>query len=148
VRQSGGRPHVGKGLAVIACGPVVTMNAKPIPKVVRFVIVGAVNTLFGYLVFAGLTRLGISDVLAVPAAMAIGAIFNFLSYGKMVFASLDPRRLPRFVAAYLCLYACNVLGLRALERLSLEAYGAQALLVFPLAALAYFLNDRWVFRGN
>ncbi len=124
------------------------MDAKPIPKVVRFIVAGTVNTLFGYIAFAGLTALGWPDFLAVSVAMAVGAVFNFLSYGKLVFASLDPRCLPRFIAAYLCLYACNVMGLRALARLGLEAYGAQSVLVFPLAVLAYFLNDRWVFRGN
>ena len=125
-----------------------TMRVRPTAKFVRFMIAGFVNTLFGYAIFAGLTRLGCPDVLAVPAAMTVGVAFNFLSYGKMVFASLDPRRLPRFVAAYLCVYACNLLGLRALARLGLDAYGAQAILVFPLAALAYVLNDRWVFRAT
>ena len=123
------------------------MNRQSIPKVVRFALVGGLNTVFGYLVFAGLTALGWTDVWAVPGAMAAGVVFNFLSYGKLVFASLDARRLPRFIAAYLGLYLCNVSGLRALARVGLDAYAAQALLVVPLAVLA-FLNDRWVFRGT
>jgi putative flippase GtrA len=124
------------------------MDAKPVPKVLRFVIVGVMNTVFGYFVFACLTALGCSDLLAVPAAMAVGVMFNFLSYGRLVFASLDTRRLPRFIVGYLCVYACNLFGLRVLERLGLNAYSAQAVLVFPLAVLAYFVNDRWVFRAT
>jgi putative flippase GtrA len=123
------------------------VNGKSVPKIVRFVVVGVINTIFGFLVFAGLTLLGCPDVLAVPAAMAVGVIFNFVSYGGLVFASLDTRRLPRFIAAYLCLFACNVFGLRVLARFGLNAYSAQAVLVFPLAVLAYLLNDRWVFHG-
>ena len=124
------------------------MNARSNPKVLRFVIVGVMNTVFGYFVFACLTTLGCPDLLSVPAAMAVGVIFNFLSYGRLVFSSLDTRRLPRFVTAYLCIYACNLVGLRALARFGLNAYGAQAFLVCPLAVLAYFLNDRWVFRAT
>ena len=124
------------------------MDAKPVPKVLRFVVVGAMNTMFGYLVFACLTVLGCPDLLSVPAAMAVGVIFNFLTYGRLVFASLDTRRLPRFIVGYLCIYACNLFGLRVLERLGLNAYSAQAVLVFPLAVLAYFVNDRWVFRAT
>ena len=123
------------------------MNLKTIPKEARFMVVGVVNTVFGYAVFACLSALGCPDLTAVPVAMAAGVGFNFLSYGRLVFASLDIRRLPRFVAAYLCVYACNLIGLRALARLGLTAYSAQALLVFPLALFAYLLNDRWVFRG-
>ena len=124
------------------------MNAKSIPKIARFAIAGVVNTAFAYIAFATLTGLGCSDVLAVPAAMTAGVVFNFLSYGKMVFKSVDPRRLPRFISVYLCLCVCNVLGLRALAHLGLGAYGAQAMLVFPIATLAYVLNDRWVFRAD
>jgi putative flippase GtrA len=124
------------------------MKAKPIPKAVRFVVVGGVNTVFGYLVFAGLTALGWADLWAVPAAMAAGVVFNFLTYGTWVFASLAVSRLPRFVIGYLGLYLINVLALRALAQFGLDAYRAQALLLLPLAALAYLLNDRWVFRGT
>lgn len=124
------------------------MNSKPIPKVIRFMAVGAANTAFSYIAFAGLTALGCPDVLAVPTAMAVSVAFNFLSYGKLVFASLDPRCLPRFIAVYLCLCACDVLALRTLLRIGLDTYAAQAVLVVPLAALAYLLNDRWVFRAD
>jgi putative flippase GtrA len=64
------------------------MNAKSIPKIARFAIAGVVNTAFAYIAFATLTGLGCSDVLAVPAAMTAGVVFNFLSYGKMVFKSI------------------------------------------------------------
>jgi putative flippase GtrA len=124
------------------------MRSKSAIKVIRFVFVGLMNTAFGYLIFAGLTWFGCPDVLAVPAAMMVGVIFNFLSYGGIVFSSLDARHLPRFVAAYLGLYACNLFGLRMLARFDMNAYAAQAVLVVPLAALAYLLNDRWVFHGT
>jgi putative flippase GtrA len=115
-------------------------------KYVRFMLVGALNVVFGYLVFAGLTRLGWRDTFAVPAATIAGVGFNFVTYGKLVFESLDRRSLPRFVSVYAGLYVCNVAGLRALARVGIDAYTAQAALVVPLAMLSYVLNDRWVFR--
>ena len=140
MRQPGDRRNVGSRFAAIATNVILT------PKIIRFILVGFVNSVFGYAVFAGLTMIGCPDVAAVPVAMAVGVVFNFLSYGKLVFASLDPRRLPRFLAAYSCLYACNVFGPSGAGKAGAERLAAQAFLVFPLAALAYFLNDRWVFR--
>lgn len=124
------------------------MNRANAVKFVRFILVGAVNTLFGYLVFAGLTGLGWRDVYAVPVSTAAGIAFNFMTYGKLVFESLDRHSLPRFVAGYGVLYVCNVTGLRFLARMDIDAYRAQAVLVFPLAMLSYVVNDRWVFRAK
>jgi putative flippase GtrA len=123
------------------------MKARSHSKLVRFLIVGCVNTLFGYAVFALLTAIGLTDLWAVPGAMAAGIVFNFLTYGKLVFDSLDPRRMPKFLVAYLSVYTCNVLGLRALERLGVDVYVAQAILVVPMAMVVYVLNEQWVFRG-
>lgn len=117
-------------------------------KYVRFVLVGGLNTVFGYLVFAGLIRLGWSDVFAVPVSTAAGIAFNFLTYGKLVFESLDRRNLPRFVLGYAGLYLCNLTGLRLLARMGLDAYRAQAVLIVPLALLSYVVNDQWVFRAK
>lgn len=117
-------------------------------KYVRFVLVGGFNTLFGYLVFTGLLRLGVGDAFAIPAAMVVAVAFNFITYGKVVFESLNARNLPRFVLGYLGLYICNLTGLRALARVGLDAYKGQAVLVIPLAIMSYVLNDRWVFRAK
>jgi putative flippase GtrA len=118
------------------------------PKQVRFILVGGLNTMFGYLVFAGLTRLGWRDLATVPAATAAAVAFNFVTYGKLVFEALDRRNLPRFALGYVGLFACNVTGLRALARMGVGPYVAQAALVVPLAMLSYVINDRWVFRAK
>lgn len=120
----------------------------PAAKYTRFILVGALNTAFGYAAFSGLTWLGWEDLYAVPAAMIVGVAFNFVTYGKLVFESLDRRNLPRFVLGYVGLYVCNVAGLRALAWSGLEAYRAQAVLTIPLAMLSYLINDRWVFRAK
>jgi putative flippase GtrA len=117
-------------------------------KGVRFILVGGLNTVFGYLVFAGLTRLGWRDLVAVPAAAAAGVAFNFVTFGKLVFESLERRNLPRFLLGYAGIYICNVAGLRALARVGLGAYAAQAVLLLPLATMSYLINDRWVFRAR
>ena len=123
-------------------------NVNTAAKGVRFILVGGLNTVFGYLVFAGLTRLGWRDFVAVPVAAAAGVAFNFVTFGKLVFESLDRRHLPHFLLGYAGIYACNVTGLRALARLGMSAYLAQAVLVVPLAILSYVINDRWVFRAK
>lgn len=117
-------------------------------KFVRFLATGLVNTIFGYLVFATLICLGVSEFLAVPMAMVVGTLFNFLSYGKFVFKCLGLRNMPKFALVYLLIYAFNVVGLRGLGRVGMGPYAGQAILALPLATLAYALNDRWVFRAN
>ena len=124
------------------------MNRANTGKYVRFILVGGLNTLFGYLVFAGLVSLGWRDIFAVPAATAAGVAFNFITYGKLVFASLDGHSLPRFVIGYVGLYVCNITGLRVLARFAVDPYKAQAVLVVPLAIVSYVINDRWVFRAK
>ncbi len=114
---------------------------------VRFVLVGVLNTIFGYATFATLTAMGCSEAWAVPGAMLAGVLFNFVTYGKVVYESLDQRRIPRFAMAYLFVYGCDIVGLRVLERSGLDAYHAQFILALPLAATMYLLNDRWVFHG-
>jgi putative flippase GtrA len=120
----------------------------PAAKYIRFILVGALNTAFGYAVFSGLTWLGWEDLYAVPAATAAGVTFNFVTYGKLVFKSLDRRNVPRFALGYAGLYICNIAGLRALAGTGLDAYRSQAALIIPLAILSYVINDRWVFRAK
>jgi putative flippase GtrA len=117
-------------------------------KYTRFILVGGLNTLFGYLVFVGLTGLGWRDIITVPVAMVASITFNFVTYGKLVFESLDRHSLPRFVIGYLGLYVCNVAGLRTLARMGLGAYLAQAALIVPIAVLSFVINDRWVFHAK
>jgi putative flippase GtrA len=116
-------------------------------RFVRFLIVGGLNTLFGYLVFAALIFARVPYPAAAFLSTVAGLLFNFKSYGTLVFGSGDNARIVRFLAVY---GVCYLLGL-ALLALG-EAHGVSVLAVaavaaIPLAGISFLLCRRFVFRG-
>ena len=116
-------------------------------EIPRFLAVGVLNTLFGYGLFAALIFLGLHYSLAVLLATIGGVLFNFKTYGRLVFGSRDNRLLFRFVAVYGIVYAAHVSLLKALLSTGLDPYAGGALLVVPMAALAFVLMKRLVFNN-
>lgn len=115
-------------------------------KVVRFLLVGGLNTAFGYALFAACLALGMHYGVAVLVTLIIAIGFNFLTYGRLVFRNADPLLLPRFAAGALFQYVLNVSLVAWFKRMEVSPYLSQAILVVPLAGLSYFINNQWVFR--
>lgn len=116
------------------------------PTFLRFLAVGVGNTLVGYALYAAFLAAGASIVIAVVAATALGALFNFGSIGVIVFRNADPLLLPRFLAVYVAQCAVNSAALWLLGGLGLGPYLAQFILL-PFLATGTFLAMRsWVFR--
>lgn len=115
-------------------------------KFIRFLFVGLLNTLVGYAFFAFFIYLGLGDILAPLFATFFGVLFNFKSYGYLVFKNTDNRLIFKFIAVYIVVYICNVLGLILLAKAGVEnRYLSGFILIMPLALLAYYLNNRYVF---
>lgn len=114
----------------------------------RFLVVGLANTLFGYSVFYLLLRPGLAPTVALALATIVGALFNFLTTGRVVFENSDASRLWRFVGVYGVVYVFNATLLEGFIRLGLGAALAQALLLAPCVALSYLLNRAFVFSAS
>lgn len=114
-------------------------------RFVRFLLVGVLNTAFGYTCFALLHWAGLGDSLALFLATVAGVLFNFRTIGPLVFGSSDPRLLWRFVGVYAVIYTANVGALHLLEFLGVSALAGQAILALPVAAASFVLNRRFVF---
>lgn len=107
---------------------------------------GALNTAFAFLVYCTLVALGATLWIALFLGTLAGICFNFFSIGGYVFRDLAPRRVPRFVLAYLATYGIN---LRMIEWIGNGVGGpivAQLILLLPMAALSYFILSRLVFH--
>ncbi|MDA8130603.1 MAG: GtrA family protein [Elusimicrobia bacterium] len=117
-------------------------------RFLRFLLVGALNTAFGYSVFALFIYAGLHYSLAAFLGTAVGVMFNFKSTGRIVFGNRDDRRIFRFVAVYGVVYLVNVLALKLLAAAGMNLYAAGAVLLLPLAALSFFLNKTLVFQGE
>jgi putative flippase GtrA len=109
---------------------------------VRFLIVGAINTAFGYAVFGGMLWLGCQRTVALLLATIAGVLFNFRTVGVAVFRNPEPRLFLRFVAGYSVVFAVNATLLEGLVRgLEWSPMVAQAASL-PVMAVVGFLTMR------
>lgn len=114
----------------------------------KFLIIGVLNTIVGYSLYALFIYLGFSYPIAVLFATVLGVLFNFKTIGRVVFGDKGNSRLFQFIAVYTLIYILNVLGLWGLEYFSIDnKYIAGAILIVPLALLSFFLNKVYVFKG-
>ena len=107
----------------------------------RFLLTGGLNTGFGYASYAALVLTGLPLWLAVAGSTAMAIVFNFYSYGGLVFGNTSATVIPRFLAFYLMLGLVNFGLLRLLGTWGLGPLLAQALLL-PVLAVLGFLGMR------
>lgn len=108
-------------------------------RFLRFLAVGVLNTAVGYLAYAALVRLGLAPQPALAAAFVIGILWNYLTHSGLVFGTKGWRRIAPYALAYGVVYGVNALSLWALLSAGVGPYGAQAILVLPMAGLSYLL---------
>jgi putative flippase GtrA len=113
---------------------------------VRFLLVGGVNTVFGYSLFALLVWFNLPYPIAIGLATLGGIALNFQTTGRLVFGGAPLSRAARFVAVYAVTYVLNVAGVAALLRLGFGLYMANALVIIPLAVVTYLLQRKFVFH--
>lgn len=118
------------------------------PVFIRYLLVGGLNTAFGYSVFALLVFMGWHYSIALFFATVAGVFFNFKTFGILVFEKSDRRLIWRFLAVYGVLYAVNVLLIFILLPLLRNVYAANALAMIFNAALGFYLNRRYVYEKN
>ena len=118
-------------------------------KIIRFLVVGGINTVFGYSLYAFLIWIGLPIEAAVLISTVLGVLFNFVSYGRLAFGGvLSGMTLARFIANYTALYFLNVWLLKLVVRAGYSAYLA-AILLMPVTIIITFVSLRlFVFRGQ
>ena len=123
------------------------MRQARLAQFVRFVLVGGLNTLVGYSLFAVLFLLSDDHRLALLVATVLGVLFNFVTTGRLVFGNRRWGRLPLFVGLYALTFALNLGALELLVAAGVAPLLGQ-LLVLPAVVVLSFLGNRLVvFRG-
>ena len=112
----------------------------------RFLAVGALNTLFGYSVFAGLVLAGLAPVPALVLTYVVGVTFNFFTTRRFVFATSPRASIARFVGAYVVIYLFNLGIFKLAEMAGAGPLLAQALCLPVVAVFSFFLFKFQVFR--
>ncbi len=116
-------------------------------KFFRFIIVGMLNTVFSYSLYAVLVLLGLGFRAALTTLTIITIIFNFVTYGRLVFHDKRKRIILKFLCVYALLYGINERLLTLLVAHHVGAIVAQGLLLPFIVVISFTFNRRWVFRS-
>lgn len=114
-------------------------------RLVRYYLTGALNTLFGYGLFAALVALGTGMYLAQALAHVLGVVFNYFTFSRLTFADRTGSKL-RFALSYGFNYLLSLGILAATSRLVSSPYLAGLVTVLAVSALNYLLLGRLVFN--
>lgn len=112
---------------------------------VRFLFVGGLNTLIGFLLYSAFFLVIHRRLTAVVASTAAGMLVNFFTTGRLVFANRNYRALVPFCVGYGLVLGANLLALSALARLGVGALLSQAIALPPLVVLSYLMNRYVIF---
>jgi len=124
------------------------------PQFIRFVLVAILNTLFGLFVnyvflfiFEHLLKVPHAYVVSNFLATIVSILFNFKTYGILVFKNKNNKLLFRFLAVTFFTYLVNIGGIRLLEYLgSSNNYLNLTVMAVPVGLLNYVLNSAFVYK--
>ena len=115
---------------------------------IRYLLVGVINTVFGYSMFALLAYLGLHYTVAVFLSTIAGIFFNFKTFGRFVFGQSDWRLIWRFISVYGFLYVVNIGCIFVLMMYINNVYAANALTLVVIASLGFVLNRSFVYAND
>lgn len=123
-----------------------TFKNKQFNQFILFLLVGSINTLFGYGVFALLIRLNIHYAIAMLIATCIGVMFNFKTLGTVVFKNTGKNLILRFIGVYTIIYFVNIIIVKLANHFLENIFISGAIATIIAAILSYLLNKHFVFR--
>ncbi len=118
------------------------MNLKLDNKLVRFVLVGVINTAFGTGLYCLFIYLGLSYKLSVLLSTILGVLFNFKTIGTFVFKNKDNRLIIRFICSYVIVYFMNIVFIRLLLQIDFINEYIAGIVVTPIAAVISFILQK------
>jgi len=116
---------------------------------IRFLFTGAINTLFGYLVYVIFYWTFKDKTIALIFDYAISIIFNFKSYSILVFNSSNNWRIVRFIIVYIFAFVLNYYSLVLFcDIFKFHAYIGQIFALIYVPLVLYFLLKYYVFNDK
>jgi len=112
----------------------------------RFLVVGAVNTAFGYGVFAGFILLHLHYTVAALLATICGVLFNFKTTGVLVFENKNNRLIFRFFGVYAITYLLTIGLLKVFNFYNVSNLIGGAIIALPIAFISFSLSKKLVFH--
>lgn len=131
-----------------AMASMVSIQSETKRQLVKFILVGCLNTLFGFTVYSFFIFLGCTYPVAALLSTCFGIIFNFKTLGTFVFNHKNNYAIFRFIFVYIFLYGFNLSLIRVFQLCSLNLYYSGLLAILLTAIFAFFLNKYAVFRST
>lgn len=117
-------------------------------QLLKFILVGGMNTAFGYGVFALFIALGVNATLSLLLATCCGILFNFKSIGSLVFDNGKNTLFLKFIVLYLAMYVVNVISIHIIDYFIHNWYLSGIITVAATAGLNFIGNKKYVFADS
>jgi putative flippase GtrA len=120
------------------------------PKIIKFLSAGVLNTVFGYSVYALLLFIKTPYLIALFVATVAGVVFNYFSFGRMVFRGHGGWFVfGKFFIAYVLIYGVNAALLRVFTiDFLLSPYLGQVICIPISVLLSWLLMNYWVYKND
>ncbi len=125
-----------------------SMGGLPDRRIVKFLSIGMLNTVFGYSVYTVLIFVNVPYLIALFVATVAGITFNYFSFSRMVIhVHVGWFVFVKFVIAYGVIYVANAALLRALTKDFLFNLFMGQVIFTPLSLrLRWLLMNYWVYK--
>lgn len=107
-----------------------------------FVLVGLLNTVVGYAIYAGFVLAGTSAQVALIFQFVFGATWNYFTHARLVFDARGYGRMPAYFACYAGIYLFNAVALKLVMSQGVTALWAQAMILPFTVVLSFVLISR------
>ncbi|WP_415643908.1 GtrA family protein [Sphingomonas antarctica] len=114
-------------------------------QLIRFYQAAAINTAFGFGIYALMIHLGLNLYVSQIIAQILGVTFNYFTYSRHVFRDRDASK-RAFILAYASNYLVNLTMLAVFDRLVRSDYLAGLLATIVASILNYLLLKSLVFQ--
>ncbi|OGT08830.1 MAG: hypothetical protein A2X78_02965 [Gammaproteobacteria bacterium GWE2_37_16] len=114
----------------------------------RFILVGILNTIIGYSIYAVFIWLNFHYVWAALFSTVIGTVFNFMTTGRLVFKNSQNHLFLKFVLVYALIYVLNITVIKVVTSFYGNQYFGGAVALFIAVPITFLLNKNFVFKGK
>ena len=115
--------------------------------IIRYIIVGGVNTSIGYGLYWSFLQLDFNFAVAAFFSTVLGIIFNFFTIGNFVFKSkIDTNIFYKFVLSYGFRYLLSIGGIAFFHFFGMSYEIAGAVTILLNAIIGFFLHKNIVFK--
>lgn len=114
--------------------------------VLRYLIVGTINTGFSYSIYALGLFVGLKYQIANLIALMVGIVFSFKTQGRYVFNNSSNRLFGRYVISWVVIYFVTIILIGKIIDLGLNAYWAGIVALPFSVGLSYLVQKYFVFQ--